>query len=86
MRTEEGRRTPLAVHVENSTGDIDVALLRDLLHDQVDREQRQQVIGADRIHATGVQGRRRRRGQIGHDVVPLRRHLILGQHVLVLAY
>ena len=55
-----------------------------LLQDQVHREQRREVVRADRLQRARVQRRRRRRGQVGDDVVPLRRHLRLVEQDLVL--
>ena len=85
MRAEQRRRPPLTVDVEHATGDFDVSLLRDLLHDQFHREQGRKIVRSDGVHAAGVQRRRGRNWQVGHDVVPSGRHLVLGQHVLVLA-
>ena len=46
VRPEQRRRPPLAVHVEDAAGDVDVPLGGDLLHDQVHREQRREVVRA----------------------------------------
>jgi hypothetical protein len=80
VRPMQRGRPPEAVHLLR---DVDVPLAGDLLHDQVHREQRRQVVRADRLQRAGVQRRRRGRGQVGHEVVPLRRQLGLGQHVTI---
>ncbi len=82
VRPVQRRRPPQPVDVEHLAGDVDVALRRDLLEDEVHREQRGEVVGAGRLQRAGVQGRRRRARQVGDDVVPLRRHLGLVQHDL----
>ncbi len=79
---EQRRRPPQPVHVEHAAGDVDVAVLRDLLHDERHREQRRKVVGPDRLHRARVQRRRRRRGEVRNDVVPLRRDLIFAQQDL----
>ena len=58
------RRPPQPVDVEHLAGDVDVALAGDLLRDQLRREQRCQVVGADRLQGARVQRRWRRLGQI----------------------
>ena len=78
------RRPPLPVHVEHPARDIDVPLGRDLLHDQFHREQRREVVRSHGIHSPGMQRRRRRLREVGHDVVPGGGHLVLGQRELVL--
>ncbi len=75
-------RPPQPVDVEHAAGDVDVALAGDLLLDERHREQRRQVLGADRLMGTRVQRRRRGRRKVGDDVVPLRRHLRLVEHDL----
>ena len=86
MRAEERGRTPLAVDIEHATGDFDVPLAGDLLHDEVHREERSEIVRPNRVHAARMQRRRRRSGQVGDEVVPGRRHLVLAEHVLVLLH
>ena len=69
-RTEERCRTPLPVDVAHGFGDLDLARARNLLHDERDREQRREIVRSDRLHRPRVQHRRRRRWQVGHQVVP----------------
>ena len=83
MGAEERRGPPQAVDVEHLARDLDVLLLRDLLHDQVHREQRRQVLGTDRLPGAGVQHRRRGRRQVVEDVVPARGQVALGEQDLV---
>ena len=66
---------PQAVDVEHAARDVDVLLGGDLLLDQRHREERGEVLGPDRLVGAGVQRRWRRRREVGHDVVPLRRDL-----------
>ena len=82
---EQRRRPPLAIHVKDGPGDVDVAVLGDLLQDQVHREERSEVVGSRWLERSGVKGRRWRLGQVRHDVVPGRRHLGLVEQDLVLA-
>ena len=74
---EQRRRPPELVDVDDLAGDVDVVLAGHLLADQLHREQRRQVVGADRLEGARVQRRRRGRGQVGDDVVPLVRDLRL---------
>ena len=85
VSAEQRGGSPLAVDVEDATGDLDVSVGGDLLQDQFHREQWREIVRTDGVHSARVQGRRRRRRQVGHQVVPNRRHLILRQQVLVLA-
>ena len=62
---------PQPVDVEHLGGDVDVGVGGHLLADQLHREQRRQVFRPHRLHRPRVQRRWRRRGQVGHDVVPL---------------
>ena len=74
----ERRRPPHAIDVAHRPGDLDFALGADFLPDQRHREQRREVVGADRLAGSGMQHRRRGR-QIGGDVVPNARDPILAQ-------
>jgi archaellum component FlaC len=67
--------SPELAHVENTTGNVDVPLGRDLLLDKRHRDQRRKIFGADRLALTRMERRRRRRRQVSHDVVSLRRYL-----------
>ena len=75
VRPEQRARPPLAVDVEDRSGDVDEPVRRDLLEDEVHREQRGEVVGARRLQGARMQGGRWRARQVGHEVVPGRRHL-----------
>jgi hypothetical protein len=75
VRAVQRRGPPQPVDVEGSGG-CRRTLGRDLLLDEVHREQREQVVRPDRLPGARVQ-RRRRRGQVVQDVVPAGRHLVL---------
>ena len=82
VRAVERRRTPEPVHVQHRARDVDVLLGRDLLHDQVHREQRREVVRPDRLQRARVQHRRWRRRQVGEQVVPAGRLLGLVEQEL----
>ncbi len=84
VRPVQRRRPPQPVDVEDLVGDRDVAVGGDLLRDEVHREQRRQVVGTDRLVGPRVQRRGRRLGQVGDDVVPGGRHLVVAQQVAAL--
>ncbi len=69
-RAVQRARAPVAIDVAHRLGDLDVALGRDLLHDERHREQRREVVGSHRLHRARVKDRRRRRRQVGNQVVP----------------
>ena len=73
----EGGRPPEAVDVMHFCGDLDPALRGRLLLDQAHREQRRQVFRHQGLVRARVQVRRRGSGQVGHEVVPVGRHLRL---------
>jgi hypothetical protein len=52
------------------------------LFNQFHREQRGQGLGADGLPGARVQGRQGFVGHVGHDVVPVLRHLFLRQNNL----
>src|SRR3990170_709304 len=81
-RAVERRRPPQAVEGAHGLGDLDPALLADLLLDQLHREQRRQVLGPDRLAGAGVQRRRQGGLEVGLDVVPLRRDVLLVEQEL----
>ena len=58
------------IGVADRVRDLDLALGADLLADERHREQRRQVVRADRLVGARVERRRRRDGQVGRDVVP----------------
>ena len=70
---------PQPQHVEDPAGDVHVALRGHLLGDEGHREQGGQIVGPGRFQGARMQGRGRGRGQVGDDVVPLRRLLRRGQ-------
>ena len=76
-RAEERRRPPEAQDVPHFFRDLDPALLTDFLLDQLHREERRQVLRPDRLAGAGMKHGRERRLQIGLDVVPLRRNVLL---------
>ncbi len=86
VRPVERAGPPQPVDVEHLLGDVDVLLGGDLLEDQVHREQRGQVVRADRLSGARVQHRRRRRRQVVQHVVPAGRHLALREEELVLQH
>ena len=69
-RAVQRRRPPLPVDVAHRAGNLDLALGRDLLHDQRHRKQRREVVGTERLQRTRVQRRRQRLRQVGLQVVP----------------
>ena len=69
-RPVERSRTPERVEVENLLRDRDLRLLADLLHDQRHREERREVIRADRLARARMQHGLRRARHVGADVVP----------------
>jgi hypothetical protein len=81
-RAVERRGAPQAVDVAHLVGDLDPALLADLLLDQFHGEQRGEVRRADRLLGAGMQHRRRRRLEVGLDVVPLGRDVLLVEREL----
>src|SRR5208282_6872591 len=66
----EGRRAPHAVDVADRRRDFDMPLGADLLADERHREEGREVAGPDRLAGARMQHRRRRRRQVGDDVVP----------------
>ena len=80
--TVQGRRTPLPVDFPDRLRDLDLALRRDLLGDQRHREQRRQVVRADRFQCARMQNRGRRHGEVGGQVVPEFGDAFFGENVL----
>ena len=76
----EGARSILLVELADRLRDLDLALGRDLLHDQRHREERRQIGRTERLVRPGMERRRLRHGQIRRDVVPGSRDLFLVQH------
>ena len=70
---DERRRPPQAQDVEHLAGHVDPRLGRDLLADERHREQRRQVVRADRLPGPRVEGRLQRFGQVRGHVEPRRR-------------
>src|SRR6266478_5921 len=81
-RAIERRRPPQPIDVTDLVRDLDPALLADLLLDQLHRKQRRQILRPDRVLRPGVEHRRRRRLEVGLDVVPLRRDVLLVEQEL----
>ena len=79
---EERARAPLPVHVADRLRNLDLALGRDLLHDERHRKERREVVGSDRLERAGMQHRRRRRRQVGHQVVPVLRDARFVEQIL----
>ena len=75
VRTEERRRAPEAVELEHLLGDRDLGVLRDLLADELHREERGEIVRADRLQRPRMQDGPRRRRHVGADVVPAPRKL-----------
>ena len=71
-----------AVGVADGIGNLDLALGADLLADERHREERRQVGRPDRLARARVEHRRRRHRQVGGDVVPGPRDLLLVEHEL----
>ncbi len=78
----ERRGPPEAVDLAHGLGDLDPALLRDLLLDEGHREERREVGRPDRLLRARVEHRRQVERQVGLEVVPGLRHLGLGQDEL----
>ena len=73
------RRPPQTVDVDDLAGDVDLPLGGDLLLDQSHGEQRRQVFGADGLLGARVQHGRHGLREIGLDVVPGGRDVLLVQ-------
>ena len=84
MRPVKRGRAPHAIDVAHRSRDLDMPLGRHFLTDEGHGEQRSEVGGADGLAGAGMQNRRRRRRQIGDDVVPGARNAILVHHILAL--
>src|SRR5206468_1038600 len=77
----ERRRPPQTIDVADLVGDRDPALLADLLLDEFHGEQRGEVLRPDRLLGPGMDDGRRRRLEVGLNVVPLRRNVLLVENV-----
>ena len=77
----ERSRPPEPVDVAHLVRDRDPALLRDLLLDDLHREERSEISRTDRLERAGMKRRRQRRGEIGGDVVPVLGQIVFGQQV-----
>ena len=73
------RRAPHRVDLAHLVRDRDEALLRDLLADDLHREERREIVGAYRLPGSRVQRRWRSRRQIRGDVVPAGRDVALAE-------
>ena len=85
-RAVERRRPPEAVDVADGVGNRDLRVRRDLLEDQVHREERREVVGADGLAGAGMQNRLRPVRHVGRDVVPALGDRALGQGDLRLGH
>ena len=79
------RRPPQRQHVQHLVGDRDLAVGRDLLQDQIHREQRRQVVGPDRLPGARVQRRLRRVGASARMLYQLRGISLSGRTIFVSA-
>ena len=79
---EERRWTPLRVDLSHRAGNLDLALGADLLQDEAHGKERGEIVGAERLQRSGVQGRRHGLRQVGCDVVPGERDAALRQVIL----
>ena len=77
----ERRWTPHAVDVAHRRRDLDMPLGAHLLPDQRHRKERREIVRADRLSGPWVQHRRRRRRQIGDDIVPGVRYPVLAHQI-----
>ena len=84
-RAVERGRPPQPVDLAHLVGDRDLGLGRDLLLDQRHREERRQVLGAERLLGRGVERRMRRPARSAHQVDPVGRDLGLGSRNLTSA-
>ncbi len=75
-------RPPLAIDRPHLLGDRDEAIRRDLLQDDLHREERREVVRPDRLPGSRVENGRRRLGEVGRDVVPGLRKPALVEDVL----
>ena len=70
---------PEAVHIDDLAGNVNVRVATDLLPDERHREQRSQVVRSHRLVRARVPHWWRRLGEVGTDVVPLRRGIRPGR-------
>src|SRR5439155_18880295 len=78
----ERRRPPQPIDIPDLLGDRDPPLLAHLLLDELHRKERRQVLGPDRLAGAGMERRGQRGLEIGLDVVPLRRDVLLVEEKL----
>ena len=72
---DQRRRAPQAQHVDHLSGDVDPGLRGHLLADERHREERGEIVGADRLAGSRVKVGLQGLGQLRHDVEPLLGHL-----------
>ena len=77
--THQRSRTPYFVDLLHLFGNIDEAFGGHLLVDEFLGEDRRHLLLGDGLFGLGMQWREGFRGHIGHDVVPLCRHLVFGE-------
>jgi len=78
---DQGRRAPELVDVDDLLGNVDEALVGDLLPDQLVGEERGEIAGIQRLVCLRVQWWRRLHRQVGDEVVPLLRDAHLGARI-----
>ncbi len=74
---DEGARPPESISIENFGRDINPALCAHLLLDQFLREDLCKGGGVDDLTGSGIQRGRELAGQVGSDIVPGLRNLIV---------
>src|SRR5437867_4064295 len=78
----EGRRSPQPIDLPDLLGDRDPPLLAHLLLDELHRKERRQILRSDRLAGAGMKRRGQRGLEVGLDVVPLRRDVLLVEEKL----
>src|SRR5438128_1121361 len=79
-RAHQRRRPPQPQRLLDRLRDVDVALLGNLLLDQLHGEQWREILRADRLTGSRVKRWAPRKWEVRLDVVPARRHLSLVEH------
>src|SRR5660398_21640 len=82
LRTDEWRRAPKLVHLLHFFRDLNIRLSRDLLHDELHREQRSKILGSQWIVCRRVERWWWWCRKVWYKVVPRSRHTVFRQYVL----